>query len=174
MSELNRRLPWDARFMKDAYEWSWQSKDPRTKIGAIIVHWDTKVPVINAYNGLARGVNDSIPERWIKPLKTEWTSHAERNAIFLSARYGKATEGTTMFTQGLPCMGCCDAIINSGIKEVVIHNQWLEHEKRINEKLWKERFNNSARKLNEAGVIYRIFDGILGVEGLVDGEIVKV
>lgn len=171
---ISKRLTWDARFMKDAYEWAWQSKDPRTKVGAVIVYWDSKDPIAHGYNGLPKGVNDKLEERWVKPLKDEWASHAEHNAICLCARSGRATEGATMFTQGLPCMRCCNTIVNAGIKELVIHRQWVEEEKKINFDLWQARWTNSFTKLTEAGVEMRWFDEVLGVEGVLDGKLIKV
>lgn len=160
--------------MKDAYEWAWQSKDPRTKIGAVIVNRDSPDPIAHGYNGLPAGVNDDIPERWIKPEKDEWTSHAEHNAICLCAASGRATKNAAIYTQGLPCMRCCNTIINSKIKVVVIHEEWIKHEQKIDFGLWEKRYNRSYQKLKEAGLFINVFKGVLGVEGLLDDQLIKV
>jgi dCMP deaminase len=48
-------------------------------------------------------------------------SHAERNAIYAAARLGHPLEGCTLFLNWvIPCVECSKAIINSGIKEVVV------------------------------------------------------
>jgi len=48
-------------------------------------------------------------------------SHAERNAIYTAARLGTSIEGCILYLNWItPCVECCKAIINSGIKEVVV------------------------------------------------------
>lgn len=45
--------------------------------------------------------------------------HAEQNAIVYAARYGRKTNGATLYlTCGVPCIECCKAIINAGIKTI--------------------------------------------------------
>lgn len=48
------------------------------------------------------------------------TVHAEINAICQAARNGIALEGGTLYCRMTPCRNCCMAIINSGIKRVVV------------------------------------------------------
>ena len=47
------------------------------------------------------------------------TVHAEMNAIVQAARFGIATEGTTLYCTMCPCQACAMAIVNAGIKKVV-------------------------------------------------------
>lgn len=52
----------------------------------------------------------------------EWcvASHSERNAIFQAAKCGISIKDTTIYMNWiLPCKECLNAIINSGIKEIV-------------------------------------------------------
>jgi dCMP deaminase len=165
---------WDERFMRDVYEWASKSKDPMTKIGAVILHWDEKDPISHGYNGIVRRVRDDVPERWERPEKYFWMSHAERNAIYNCARRGRASEGTTLFTQGIPCCDCADGVIQAGITEVVVHKQWQHYEKEFNWKKWQDSATRSQTKFLEAGIRIRVFDGKIGSHGFLDGKIIDV
>lgn len=109
---------WDIYFMRHVYEVAEKSKDPSTKIGAVIVK--DKHPILFGYNGLPHGVND-FPDRMERPLKYKYTEHGERNSIYCGAKFGIATEGTIIYTQALPCCECARAIVAAGIIEVVLH-----------------------------------------------------
>lgn len=91
------------------------SKDPSTKVGAVITRPDRTVAGIG-YNGLPRGVADD--ERLLdRELKYEMTVHAELNAI-LNCREPLA--GYTLYVWPLPpCARCATAIIQAGIRRVV-------------------------------------------------------
>jgi dCMP deaminase len=113
----------------------------RRKFGAIIVKDD--VIISTGYNGPARGVINCLE---VGCLKDEMNAphdsayeycpaiHAEENAILNAARHGASTLGGTMFvcgtnykngslTEAKPCDRCKRAIINAGIKQVVIRRQ---------------------------------------------------
>jgi dCMP deaminase len=98
-----------------------RSKDPRTKTGCIVVGPNHEIRS-TGYNGFPRGVRDILPERWDRDSgeKYFWVEHAERNAIYNAARCGTATEGCTIYVNWLPCMDCGRAIIQSGIRRVVV------------------------------------------------------
>jgi len=45
--------------------------------------------------------------------------HAEQNAIIYAAKFGRKTNGGTLYiTCGIPCIECCKAIINAGIANI--------------------------------------------------------
>lgn len=73
---------WDLFFMKMVYLIANKSKDTSTKIGAIIVNDNNQIIKIG-YNGFPLGVDDSVEERFHRPVKYAYTAHAEVNAIFL-------------------------------------------------------------------------------------------
>lgn len=172
--QLIKRPTWDERFMRDVYEWSHMSKDPRSKIGAILVYWDDKDPFSHAYNGFARKVDDNIPERWERPEKYFWVSHAESNSILNCSRNGRPTRGAVMFTQGLPCADCANDIIQAKISEVVVHQQWQTWERTLYWDKWIESSIRSKVKFEEAGIKIRVFDGVLGMQGVLDGKVIDV
>ena len=106
---------WDERFLSLAHHVSQWSKDPRTKVGAVIV--DQKKRVISlGYNGFPRGVEDT-PERYDdRPTKHLFVAHAERNALDNSPM---SVEGCTLYVPLVPCSECAKSIIQRGIARVV-------------------------------------------------------
>lgn len=93
------------------------SKDS-TKVGAALVGPDGEVR-LTGYNGPPRGVQD-LPERFVRPVKYLFASHAEQNVIAFAAREGIATKGCTLYVSHAPCSACTRSIIQAGIKTVVI------------------------------------------------------
>lgn len=175
MTEQLLPIPsWDAQFMHDAYWWARRSKDPRSKIGAVLVRWEGKVAISHAYNGFARKVDDNVAERWERPEKYFWVSHAESNSILNCARTGQPTIGTIMFTPGIPCADCANDIIQAGIVEVIVHKQWQEYERKFQWEKWKDSAKRSEEKFAEAGIKIRIFDGVLGIQGVLDGKVINI
>lgn len=110
---------WDEYFLKLAELSAEMSKDS-TKIGAVIVGED-RIVRSSGFNGIPRGVQD-LPERMIRPVKYFWTEHAERNAIFHASRQGANLLGTSLYLWGAPgpCSDCARAIIQVGIKRVLV------------------------------------------------------
>lgn len=165
---------WDELFFQDVYRYAAKSKDPRTKIGSVIVHWDEKDPISHGYNGFPRKVNEAIPERWERPEKYFWIEHAEKNSILNCARTGRATKGATMFTQGIPCADCTKAVIQAGIVEIVVHKQWQDYERKFNWDKWLDSGMRSTIMLNESGIKVRVFSMVLGLKAMLDGKIIDV
>ena len=83
-------MNWTEYYMRHQYLASEKSKDPSTKIGAVLVRGDNIVSI--GYNGFPRGINDS-PERLNnREEKYFYVVHAESNAILNAARNGIATK----------------------------------------------------------------------------------
>lgn len=158
---------WDELFMRHVYLISTKSKDKHTKIGAVLVR--DRALISEGYNGLPRKINDEISERWERPEKYYWCEHGERNSIYHCAKNGIKTEGTTLYSMGVPCADCCRGLINSGIIEVVVHYQWEKLGINKSNDKWKESIERSNVMFEEAGVKLREFDTILGISTLIDG-----
>ena len=122
---------------------SW-SKDKSTKVGCVIVD-DRNVVLSLGWNGLPRGLKDNIPERDERPEKYFWYEHAERNAIHNAAATGRSLEGSTLYCNLFPCADCARAIIQSGIKQVVISSNTLPEK-------WLDSAIVSEAMFEEAGV----------------------
>jgi dCMP deaminase len=166
------RPSWDAKFMKLAYEWSEMSKDQRTAIGAVLIKG--KRALLEGYNGLPERVDDSKPDRQVRPKKYFFFEHAERNCYYMAARYGICTDGSIMYTQGIPCADCARAVIQGGTVEIVVHKQWHEIWIGRTGANWGESCEMAKEMLDEAGVKIRQFDGVIGVETLLDAQLIKV
>lgn len=106
---------WDRRFMDLAEHVAGWSKDPSTKVGAIIADLDNRV-VGMGYNGFPRGVQDRKERYEDRPVKYGFVVHAELNAI-LNARPADL-RGCTLYVTLSPCRECAKAIIQSGIDAV--------------------------------------------------------
>lgn len=165
---------WDETFMHDVYWWARRSKDPRTKIGAVLVLPGDKDPISHGYNGFARAVNDNEISRWERPEKYEWVVHAEENSVLNCSRKGQSSKGAIMYTQGIPCARCADACLQGGIVEVVVHKQWQEYEKQFSWDKWIDSAKRSEKKFKEAGIKIRVFDGVLGMQGVLDGKVINI
>lgn len=136
---------WDSRFMNLARHVAEWSKDKNTKVGAIIVDDENTILSIG-YNGFCRGADDSIQERYERPIKYLYTEHAERNSIYNAVRSGVCLKGAKIYLPWFPCTDCARAIINSGIKTVVATEPDYDMEK------WGDLFKVSYEMLSECGV----------------------
>ena len=136
------------RYLKLAEHFSLWSKDPSTKIGAVIVGKNGEI-VSQGYNGFPRGVKDN-QERWdTKELKYKFVVHAEANALYNALLNGaKIDDKCVLYVWGLPvCNECAKGIIQSGIKTVIVKST-KDDEK------WKTFGELSKQMFYESGVKY--------------------
>jgi len=147
------KISWDDYFMTMAYLTAMRSKDASTHIGAVIVDDLNKI-VSTGYNSFVRGINDDVPERQARPEKYFWMEHAERNAIYNAER---SVRSCRLYTNGIPCMDCARAIVQTGIKEVIVDRVWNDN----NVIKWKEHAARSLELFIEAGVAVRYWEGDL-------------
>ena len=108
---------WDQYFHSIALAVAQKSKDPRCRVGAVIVSPDRLV-LATGFNGLARGVFDAENLLADVEEKLRWICHAETNAIFNAARTGVAVKGCTVFVTKFPCFPCCNAIVQAGVQRL--------------------------------------------------------
>lgn len=148
-------MSWDEYFMTMAFFVAMKSKDLSSHIGSVIVGPNNEIRS-TGYNGFPRGVNDSIIARFQRPMKYDYSEHSERNSLYNAARTGVCTDGCRMYTQGTPCCDCARAIIQSGIKEVIVHAAWELSD--VQQK-WKRAAEISKEMFHESGVKLRIYDG---------------
>lgn len=130
---------WDHRFMRLAREISTWSKDPSSKIGAIIVD-DQRRILGTGYNGFPQGIKDTEERLTNKEEKYPRIIHGEMNALLNCLRNGVSVTGATLYVYGLPvCSDCTKAVIQAGIKRVVIiftHHNPGKWEQQWNELSW--------------------------------------
>ncbi len=105
---------WRRWFLGMADHVATASKDPSTKVGAVIAD-DNRVIRGVGYNGFPRGVADN-PDRYAdRATKYKYVVHAEANAILNST----GARGCTLYCTLHPCSACASLIIQAGIKLVV-------------------------------------------------------
>lgn len=142
---------WHKRFMEVAELVSTWSKDPSTKVGAIVVGPDREIRS-TGYNGLVRGVDDNKPERLERPTKYDFFEHAERNAVYNACLIGASLKGCVIYVTSMPCPDCARAIIQSGIKMVVTYKP--EFDEHAPQNTWRDKLVFSEEMFKEAGIEY--------------------
>jgi len=109
-------IKWKQRFLELARHVSQWSRDPSTKVGAVIVRPDKSVASIG-FNGFPQGVSDAEERYTNRDLKYELIVHGEINAISFTQ---ECIHGYTLFTYPfLPCTRCAGIVIQNGIKQVI-------------------------------------------------------
>lgn len=136
-------MEWGEYYMGMAEHAAKKSKDS-TQVGAILVDEDGAV-ILTAYNGPPRGVRDS-GDRFERPTKYLFASHAEANLIAFAARQGIATKGASLYCTHFPCASCTRTIIQAGIKRVVYGPGTF--------KALEEEKEAAMAMMNEAGVTF--------------------
>ena len=141
---------WDRYYLQFAKHVSTASKDPSTKVGAVLVDAQGRV-VGTGYNGFPRGVDDSEDRYNNRELKYELVVHAEINAILTA---GDKARGGTLYVYpgfGSPsmCTGCAKCAIQAGVKRVVGLTEAIDAE-RLDR--WKASLHNAQLLCDEAGI----------------------
>ena len=129
-----------AKFMAETF-----SKDPSTKVGAILLYSDTLQIISTGYNGFPRGISDT-EERWEWPTKYDYVVHAEANALYNACRNGANTKGAIAVVTKFPCSKCSLALAQSGIRSIATPSPNLESSK------WGSDFAKSIEILKEVGI----------------------
>lgn len=125
------------------------SKDPHTKVGAILLTADFTRILATGINGFPRKMNDETPaERWCRPTKYRYVAHAEMNAICNAAQSGTSTEGSVAVVTLYPCSNCAKALIQAGITKVYYPANSFYH----NQEQWAEDFATAQEMFEECGV----------------------
>lgn len=139
---------WDDFFFRLCDDNARMSKDPSTKVGAVIVRPDRTV-LSMGWNSFPRGCDDDPAIYADRPRKLARTVHAEANAVTTAETRPR---GCTLYVSPLhPCSVCAGLIIQSGITTVVAGVEADTAPER-----WAESFAESARLFAEAGVAVRI------------------
>jgi len=136
---------WDFRFLELANIIASWSKDPGTKVGAIMVK-DKRI-ISTGYNGFPSKLSDSLERYLDRNIKLNYTVHAEVNAILNAAKNGSKTEGSTLYTTFFPCVNCATSTIQAGVVKLVTPNIESSPQR------WMENFRMSKSLLTEANII---------------------
>lgn len=135
---------------------SW-SKDPSTKVGAVIVSPQGQI-LSTGYNGFPRGIEDSKDRLENRDSKYHYTVHAEMNAIYNAGATGVNLTNSSLFVWPIPvCSECAKGVIQSGIKNVFVCNP---KEMKVSSDTfirWVERWEQSKLMFDEAGIFWYEF-----------------
>lgn len=139
--KILKKWKWDSRFLDIAVLVASWSKDPSTKVGAVVVK-DREIKS-TGYNGFPKGIEDSDERLHDRETKYKYVVHAERNALIQA---GKECEGATLYIAGLPpCSECAKQIIQAGIETVKVGD--IDRPER-----WESDMCLAQNMLAEAGI----------------------
>jgi len=117
---MTQHISWDQYFMSLAILISLRSKDPSSKVGAVLVR-DNKI-IGTGYNGFPTGCDESqFPwERDVERVgwlgtKYPYVIHAEANALLNTVAESRGCE---LFVTLHPCNECAKLMIQGGVKRV--------------------------------------------------------
>ena len=134
---------WDHRFLYLARHLSGWSKDPSTKVGAVIVRPDKTVASVG-FNGFPRGVQDTHERLGDRESKLDLIVHAEINALAFAK---ESLQFCTLYVWPMPpCVRCATSIIQHGITRVVCPEP-------VAGSRWWDSVWHGRRIMEEAGVV---------------------
>lgn len=141
---------WDLRFLELAKHIAMWSKDPSTKVGAVIVRPDRTL-VSTGFNGFAQRMSDAYEFYRDRDEKYSRIVHAEVNAV-LFARASVA--GCTLYTWPLaPCDRCAVQMIQAGLTRFVYPKATIEMLTR-----WEGSLKRTVQYFDEAEVSHLEID----------------
>lgn len=143
---------WDTRFLELAKHISAWSKDPSTKVGAVIVRPNRSVCSVG-FNGFPSSMEDSPAMYANRDEKYSRIIHGEINAIVFAAE--KLT-GYTLYTYPfIPCDRCFVQVAQHGIVRVVAPKPTEDQMTR-----WGPAFERVRRYAEETGIFLEEVDWI--------------
>lgn len=149
---------WDRHFLGLAHQHALMSKDPSTKVGAVLV--GPRREILSAgFNGLPRGIEDSLARLEDRDLKLKLIVHAEMNAILAAAMNGVKVLGSVLYISatdssgavwgGPPCTRCTVEALQAGVIEFV---SWPL---KLTPSRWHADCKFAAEIIDEAKCCYR-------------------
>lgn len=154
-------IRWDHHFLQLSLDLARMSKDPSTKVGAIIIGPDREIRSAG-FNGFPRGIIDRPDRLADRETKLKLMVHGEMNAVLAAARVGIPLKGCTMYLAamdntgnvwgGCPCTRCTVEIIQAGIAHII---SWP---RKTAPSRWHDDLEFAEALLQEAGISYREYN----------------
>lgn len=125
--DADRRPSWDEYFLEVAGLVSKRATCLRRRVGAVLVK-DKKI-LATGYNGAPSGLKHCIDVGCLREkLKIPSGErhelcrglHAEQNVLLQAALHGVSTKDSIIYITNQPCIICAKMLINAGIKEIAI------------------------------------------------------
>ncbi len=126
-----------------------RSKDPNTKVGAVLKNNNNRVIGLG-YNGMPKGNDDDFSwERTGESSQTKYpyVVHAEMNAILNAI---KSVDNSILYVSLFPCSNCAKFIVQAGVNEIIYEDD--KYDGTEDNKIAKNIFNKSSlkfRKINQ-------------------------
>lgn len=135
---------WDDYFLGMAQEVAKASKDPSSKVGAILTR--DKFRIGDGFNGFPQKLRDDYELLKNRDEKYPRIIHAELNAIFAAKQ---DLSGCTCYCTLPSCSRCAANLIQVGVTRVVFMGDNIDYKLR-----WKTDLDRSRAMFREAGVEY--------------------
>jgi len=142
----------DEGWLSVAYAIAECSKDPSSQNGAVLLTVDEPAVGNLGFNHFYEGVPTNFDDR---TKKLQGIEHAERDAIYTTAKNGGKTEGATLVCPWVACRDCARAILGTGIARVVCHSARMD----LTDERWRADIEEALGWLVSAGVIVDYHDG---------------
>ena len=153
---MDRQEKWDRRFLGLAQHIASWSRDPSTKVGAVIVDQDYRI-ISTGFNGFAKGVVDTHERYENRDLKYKMILHAERNCLLFARQ---SLKGCTLYTWPFAtCAVCAAMVIQAGITRCVAP-VLPDHLKGR----WNDELELAMTMFSEAGVEVSALEGPIAEE----------
>lgn len=152
MHKKIKRPSWDEYFIKAAFLVSERSTCLRRRVGAVLVK--EKQILATGYNGAPMGIAhcDSVGclrEELKVPSGQRHEIcrglHAEQNVLLQAAKHGVSVRESAIYITNAPCSICAKMIINAGITEVIIADNYPD----IMAKKFLKEAKIKLRKINK-------------------------
>lgn len=132
MQYSNERPTWDETYLEIAKVISKRSKDPRTKVGSVLVKNGCVIGI--GYNGEPRRFTGHF--NWFTEEKYNYVIHSEMNAISNACSQGINITNSILYVTLSPCHDCMKLIIQNQIKKVYYLEEYKDFE--LSSKIAKE------------------------------------
>lgn len=149
-----RKRKWDRRYLKLAQEVASWSKDPSTKVGAVLVNPRFNCVVATGFNGFPAGMSDRPSLYLDREYKYKHITHAEINALNFLSYLGRTAEGFILYTSFPCCPSCAEEVCEAGVERIVSpslsylsepkDDEWVKH--------WTEQIRISTEIVTRQGV----------------------
>lgn len=123
-NEKYNRPSWQKTFIDIAKIISRRSKDPHTKVGAVLVK--NNCIIGTGYNGDPRNFNCEF--NWNTEEKYNYVIHAEMNALANACYNGCQVKDSEIYLTLSPCNHCILQLIQFGVKKVYYLREYKDFE----------------------------------------------
>lgn len=124
MLNTDNRPTWEETYFELAKVIAKRSKDPRTKVGAVLVKEGRVIGL--GYNGEPREFTYKF--NWNTEEKYDFVIHAELNAIANACSMGANVSGADIYLTLSPCSNCIKLLIQHKIQNVYFLEKYKDFE----------------------------------------------